>query len=361
VRSVASVTLQLLRSIEEMLLKGATHNIVVRTRAEVALYVLNHKRAHLHDFETRFRISVTINADPTVSGQQPFVIERGEQVHSLEAAKAIAVQPVSVVPEAEEEPEEAAPEEEPAEATAEIEAGERRRRRRRRGRRGEEREPAEFTHETAAEHRVAHIQDDELAEPQEDEAAGVEAEPREREGEISDSERRRRRRGRRGGRRNRRDRDSIAAVDEDGPLEPEIATAVADFDHPPPSDESRQEAPAGFEPVAATPAAESPPAPPEAAVAGEPQPAPSADQPAAAPQPLPPSEPPAPELPRRRSTVREPAAFRIGSGEAPVALPPAAAPAAAPEVEIVTPAPEAAGQPRRTGWWARRLLGGDKH
>src|SRR4029453_10060864 len=42
VRSVSSVTLHMLRMIEEMLLKGATHNLIVRTRAEVALYVLNH-------------------------------------------------------------------------------------------------------------------------------------------------------------------------------------------------------------------------------------------------------------------------------------------------------------------------------
>src|SRR5205085_93045 len=43
VRSVASVALQLVRSLEEMLIKGATHNLIVRTRADVALYVLNHK------------------------------------------------------------------------------------------------------------------------------------------------------------------------------------------------------------------------------------------------------------------------------------------------------------------------------
>ena len=51
VRSVSSVALQLLRSLEEMLLKGATHNLIVRTRTEIALYVLNHKRAHLRDLE----------------------------------------------------------------------------------------------------------------------------------------------------------------------------------------------------------------------------------------------------------------------------------------------------------------------
>ena len=32
-------------------MKGATHNLVVRTRTDVALYVLNHKRGHLRDLE----------------------------------------------------------------------------------------------------------------------------------------------------------------------------------------------------------------------------------------------------------------------------------------------------------------------
>ena len=92
VRSVSSVTLHMLRMIEEMLLKGATHNIVVRTRTEVALYVLNHKRAHLRDLESRFQITITVNADASVGAAQPFLIEKGEQVHSVEAAKALVAQ-----------------------------------------------------------------------------------------------------------------------------------------------------------------------------------------------------------------------------------------------------------------------------
>ena len=95
VRSVSSVALQLLRAIEEMLIKGATHNLIVRTRAEVALYVLNHKRAHLRALEERFRVTLTVSADPTVTGQQSYVVDRGEQVHTVEAAKSIAAaQPV---------------------------------------------------------------------------------------------------------------------------------------------------------------------------------------------------------------------------------------------------------------------------
>src|SRR4029079_16116662 len=98
VRSVSSVSLQLLRAIEEMMLKGATHNIIVRTRTEIALYLLNHKRAHLRTLEERFHITITVNADATIAGQVSYVVEKGEQVHSLEQAKAIAAQPIAAVP-----------------------------------------------------------------------------------------------------------------------------------------------------------------------------------------------------------------------------------------------------------------------
>src|SRR4030088_401462 len=95
VRSVSSVALHLLRMIEEMLLKGATHNLIVRTRTETALYLLNHKRTHLHTLEDRFRIAIIVNADATIAGQLSFVIEKGEQVHSLEQALALALQPAT--------------------------------------------------------------------------------------------------------------------------------------------------------------------------------------------------------------------------------------------------------------------------
>src|SRR5216684_2308984 len=99
VRSVSSVALQLLRMIEETLQRGATHNVVGRTRSDIALYVLNHKRAHLHELERRFQVAITVNADPSIAGQVSYVIEKGEQVHSVEQAKAlVAVQPTSVAP-----------------------------------------------------------------------------------------------------------------------------------------------------------------------------------------------------------------------------------------------------------------------
>ncbi|MFL6809685.1 MAG: Rne/Rng family ribonuclease, partial [Bradyrhizobium canariense] len=103
VRSVSSVALQLLRGIEEVLMKGATHNLVVRTRTDVALYVLNHKRGHLRDLENSFKVTLAVVADATVSGLQSFVIDRGEQVHTLEAAKALlAAQAAATPPQIEE-------------------------------------------------------------------------------------------------------------------------------------------------------------------------------------------------------------------------------------------------------------------
>jgi ribonuclease E len=348
-----------LRSLEEMLIKGATHNLVVRTRADVALYVLNHKRAHLRELETRFRISIAVNADPGVGGQQPFVIERGEQVHSLEAAKAIAAQlpsaPVEIEDEAEEEE---TAEEGPAEvrisADGESERRHRRRRRRRRG--GEDRDPEDAVHEAAAEDAVAHGQDHEVpaAEP------GLEADEAEPEGIESregtpesreESERRRRRRGRRGGRRNRRDRDEAGPYADSGAVEPDLTSAVADFDRP-------WTAPMPNEPVAhdfgEPPLAEPAPRAESSPEVAAPMPLSAAPEPPAAA--IAPAELDAErETPRRRSTVREPAPFVVGTGEAPV---PPAPPSPAPEpgAEVETPE-EDVGQPRRTGWWSRRIMG----
>src|SRR5450631_3944228 len=168
VRSVSSVSLQLLRAIEEMLLKGATHNLIVRTRTETALYLLNHKRAHLRELEERFQLTLTVNADPTVAGQVSYLIEKGEQVHSVEQAKAlVAVQPVSVAPVMDDEDEEAIDEvEEFEEASGNVEEI------------GEARESGEEDHEAGG---------------------GLTAEAAQGEGERNGRKRRRRRRGRRGG------------------------------------------------------------------------------------------------------------------------------------------------------------------
>ncbi|PZM16790.1 Rne/Rng family ribonuclease [Rhizobium tubonense] len=81
VRSQSSVALHVLRGIEEYLLKNTTHDITVRCTPETALYLLNHKRGTIVDYESRFGVSIIIGADSTV-GAQHFAIDRGEPVEN---------------------------------------------------------------------------------------------------------------------------------------------------------------------------------------------------------------------------------------------------------------------------------------
>ncbi len=214
VRSVGSVALQLLRSLEEMLIKVATHSLVVRTRAEVALYVLNHKRAHLRELETRFRIAIAINADGTISGQQPFVIDRGEQVHSVEAARAIAAQPALPAPAVEEDEPDIAEEQVGETEVGETEAAPKRTAARKASRGG----ASAGAGAAAANRATMRSSRANQASPSRrpwsrtrrarTQRSGPEhSSPRHAGDPRGDNERRRRRRGRRGGRRNKRDRE----------------------------------------------------------------------------------------------------------------------------------------------------------
>jgi ribonuclease E len=380
VRSVSSVALQLLRGLEEILMKGATHNLVVRTRTDVALYVLNHKRGHLRDLENSFKVTLAVIADPTVSAQQSFIIDRGEQVHTLEAAKALLAAQVAAYPP---QIEEAFDEEEPfdIEVESEVEtdetegltdeagAGEesggeteadgsprRKRRRRRRGRSGEPRdgaparddnEAARVLFEAAAAPGVI-AEDGETDEDESDEQPG-----QARAEQGPNGERRPRRRGRRGGRRRRGGpEDGLAGsiADELGPAAaPEASSAVADFDGNPAQlpvaqPESESIAP---EPEQ-QPVDRGQPEPARAAMATEADTAQEAERAAA----------------RRRSTVREKVSFVV---DAPPASPSRvshsqpAEPAPAPVPPPAQPAGETATdtQPRRAGWWSRRFGNGE--
>ena len=398
VRSVSSVALQLLRSLEDTLLKGATHNQNVRTRPEIALYVLNQKRAHLRALEERFRITITINADAEIASSVGFAIERGEQVMTPEQARAVAQEyeahPPQLFVEEEPEPAEGEPPEDadaPPERSAEAqqiahdeprddafahesaeatprrhdgeygeqnggEPGGRRRRRRRRGRggrNGEGRDQGQF--------QQRHDQPPDRA-PDEADAPHATAAYQQplREGEFQDPEfargpssgephpgdpqgngdHRRRRRGRRGGRRNRRDRDDRPQFDHQGNEQPRTY-------------EGRNET---FDNNGTAPQTAFPTEPPQPSYAPQPEPDVMQDAPpalqATAPAPAEPAPPP-----RRRSTVREPApSFSVASEPAPLPTPPSSQSAPAAE----TASAEDATKPRRTGWWARRLLGGDK-
>ncbi|WP_456755046.1 MULTISPECIES: Rne/Rng family ribonuclease [unclassified Bradyrhizobium] len=386
VRSVSSVALQLLRGIEEILMKGATHNLVVRTRTDVALYVLNHKRGHLRDLEDAFRVSLSIVADATVHGQQSYIIDRGEQVHTLEAAKALLAAQAAAAPaqvdEADDEEElfeyeaeietdetegladDRAAGEEPGAAEGEGDGQRRKRRRRRRGRGGgsEARDGAQQPRDDGDLMHVLPEGSEAVAagDAEGDEEEGDEQQGAARDDQAGSGDRRPRRRGRRGGRRRRGSGgpdDGLAGSISDElspPPAPEASDAVADFDS-----RDGEQAPSLVqpEPVAAPPEWQ----PVETAVV-EAVAAPAPEAPAAA------AEDTGAEgdrAQRRRSTVREKVSF-ASSPQPEAAAPalvqstaedaaPAHEPAATPE-----PAPAAAAEaPARKGWWSRRFGGGN--
>jgi ribonuclease E len=335
VRSVSSVALQLLRAVEEMLIKGATHNLLIRTRAEVALYVLNHKRAHLRVLEERFRITITVSADPAVTGQQSYVIDRGEQVHTPEAARNLAAQQPQIPASADEAEEDfvttdeqeegaelaaAEPEGEAPREGGEREGGRKRRRRRGRGGRGRSeprRDAQAFTHDTVPEHAIAH--EDHNGGLPEEVSSGQQQSTQDGaqfgEGETREGAHRRRRRGRRGGRRNRQ---------RNGEKPPFQGEAAPESEAQQPDEQPQYER----EPVYAAPVEHHPASPAEELGAA------ASEQ----------------DIRRRRSTIREPVAF---SGEgvlpSPANLPPS------------TPVVSSSGADEPTtpkrGWWGKRLLG----
>ncbi len=378
-RATSSVALLILRAIEDALLKNAQFHLNVKTRTEVALYILNQKRLTLRGIEERFGVTVTIAADDSLHGTNYFTLERGEPAPEggLRAvqAPAEAIEDDYAVDETEEtfEAEEAGEGETETEARdgerdGDREGGRRGRRRRRRGRGRDDRGNGETRVQSDA-------QDGETAESDEQDETAEPAEAGGRPANGGDGDQdggRRRRRGRRGGRRNRRDGEPM-----NGEFSP---GASAD------GEGSTDEA-AGDEPVAAV--AQQPragrrgggeiePAPVEAA-----EPAPkkrgrsrkAAAEPEAQIQPdVQPEvavEAPA-EKPKRgrgrkaaaAEVIPEPEAAQpltatepVVTAEPPAPVAPAPAPAPAPVIE---PEVEDPNRPKRTGWWSRakKAIGG---
>jgi ribonuclease E len=325
-RSVSSVALHLLRALEEQLMKSAANDLIVRTRPDTALYLLNHKRAHLRDLEGRFGVAIIVQSDGSLFGQQYFVVEKGGAASGV--ANPALARPGSEmsfedyndpddlieddVEEEEAEAQEASSgsaesadgdEEQPAQ---QGENGRRRRRRGRRGGRGRDRD--EKPNRDAApraesdggeRHSEAFAGDTQTpaAEGDAHEAQHADGEGQQANG---DAERKRRRRGRRGGRRNRRDRFQNGDQPRDGNQ---------------PDAEGNMIAPAQFDEIDTTAQPEPRMSPPEARP-------PFPENPGTAPQfgteqvASTPAADAESEAPKRRSTVREaPPASRFGDSQ----------------------------------------------
>ncbi len=312
IRSAASVALHVLRSLEDHLLKGVTHNLNVRTRTKVALYILNQKRANLSELEQRFGLFINIVADESVATATHFVLERGDPVGARPVLPT-SIQPTSVQPsqmDADAELDEEVEIEVEAETHEDDEHSsdgqDRKRKRRRRRRRGEGPAGAAALDGASA--------DDETAENAADEVAGEIVSDVEADGEhASEDHPKRRRRGRRGGRRAKRGAAQPAMDEATGlPVEPSESAEPTD-----PADAIAAELTESVPESEAQPAMETPMAEPEPEaetieVAPQPEKRPRRSR-AAAPAPSDESTPePAPQPPETTEASAEPPAKARG-------------------------------------------------
>jgi ribonuclease E len=208
VRSASSIALHVMRSIEEYLLRHSQNNITVRTTVATALYVLNHKRQNLADLETRFGLTISIEADESV-GAQHFAIDKGSI--ALGPVVPLSEAPVLGIvddfdetdPVVEDIDEDADNEAQPGETakSGDNDESSRKRRRKRRRRGGRDRQDVAAGEPGQAVRGDTDSDDADVPAVEGEDAAAAKA--REEENER----RKKRRRGRRGGRKNRRPED----------------------------------------------------------------------------------------------------------------------------------------------------------
>ena len=354
VRATSSIALMILRGMEEALLKNAQFHLNVKTRTEVALYILNQKRLTLRAIEERFGITIMLLADDSLHGTNYFTLERGEPapeggLRTGDIAPVVEEADDDIeVEDFAEEIEEATqstsdePRDEPRGdnrgGERDDENGPRGRRRRRRGR-GRDREfrderPVSQKAGESTESGSENIEDDQEGEL---EPRPVQSNTEEAAGERDG--RRRRRRGRRGGRNNRPDgegfnrevRAEVAATDDNAAMavveEPmaEMISAPEAFAEPAPKKRGRAKK------------VEAETVKPEAA------PELARDTPVVEAEPKPKASRGRAKKSVESEAVTEPVVARV------VAKP-------APEPEI-----EDANRPKRTGWWAKakKAMGGE--
>jgi ribonuclease E len=340
VRSPSSVGLHIIRSIEEFLLRETGFDIVVRTPAASALYVLNHKRSSLADLEYRFGVDISVEADESV-GSAHLVVDKGAPSTRVPMGLKPSALPdfdesdpdLPLEDEVDEEviaedSEADGGEEESAASSESRDNGEKRgkRRRRRRGR-GRENEgaPARAEGDTASE--AGESSDESGEEPN---GASAEASGR------NDGDRKKRRRGRRGGRRGKNEDGTESAEAGAGESADAVTSGPAAEAAPEQAAESAEEAPKPKRSRARKPKAE-----PEAAQAE-----------AIAAEPAPAAEPEAAE-PVKKARARR-TAVKAEAQEAVAASEPAAAPPE-PVLSSSSLEPEAGeGKPRKGGWWQRK-------
>ncbi|WP_410323966.1 ribonuclease E/G [Oceanibaculum nanhaiense] len=230
IRSTDTTALHVLRAIEEEGIRQRASEIAVYVPTQIALYILNQKRAALALIEARYSFEVIIGSDDTLI-PPAFRLERvrqrsAEEQAALEAAAPARIEAPVEIDEDEDEIEESVVQSDAVDAedgprdgaqddTQDGEAREGRRRRRRRpGRGGRDGEPRQLVSDDQAD---SVDSDDDAPADAESESTGEPHAGEPLSAEEEERQRKRRRRGRRGGRRRRRtqeEQDSLAASGE---------------------------------------------------------------------------------------------------------------------------------------------------
>ncbi len=370
VRSTASIALHVLRVLEDTLIKSAVHNLIVSCRSNVALYMLNMKRAHLLEIETRFGVTITVMADDSLSGTTYHMVERGDLAVPPPVPLRPSLVQIDSIPPADLEDEDLLEDEDdvegpaaegesqndvPVEGESEADMQRRRRRRRRRRGRGSDRDssgvdvnapqPSDDALAVVAgfsgaltSTRDATFSDGEVDEFEAEGEDGDEALEAGAERTENGEPRRRRRRSRRGGRN--RGREDEAGTSDSAAAPAEVAAT----EHP---DDRPVRRPGGSWVLK-----EAESAPPDIHAGHEISPMPSADAPSYAPQSFATAPVPVAPVPVAATPVATPAPAPVAA-PAPVVTP-AAMETPAPEPRPVDVLPEApAPEKKKTGWWGR--------
>ncbi len=341
VRSVESRALHVLRQIDESAAKFNHGELVAHLPQDVAVYLLNQKRAQLTDIETRTGVTVAINIDAELTSME-MAITLPDQSESSGASRM------------------------EGDPTAGLEDGDgNKKRRRRRGGRNRRRSDADESETNEGEASNAGSREPQETKPNtsDDEETSAEAQTF---GETSgdddeDKPKRRRRRGRRGGRNRRRpeDGENNSATEDNNSEAPtsdseapegtseapqKIVLEVSSADEPAP-DEAAPDAAPSEEPAAAEASADvlAEPVSSEEVVA---------EEVVAEKAPAKPRKKAAPKAPKKtKAAAAEEAATETPVEEAPKEMATEVATEAAPETS--EQAPEADGADKRKGWWRR--------
>lgn len=350
VRSVESTALHMLRGVEAEAIKGKAAAFTCKVPPEVAIYILNQKRASVLDIEDRYGVSVYIESDHMLKGSD----------HRLETAEARALTrarpslgAVNIESTYHDEADDRADAEAVSDDEADDETGtvtsspdasadddgqKRKRRRRRRRRPGSEGDEASgnddgnATDDNKPEASASESTDD----SEESEADRLEAQPRgdETQADADERMRKRRRRGRRGGRRNRRrTEEGDATTSEAGSSADDTASTSDDDASAKPAKKEQQEEPillsySRDEIITGQADDKSESTPVEAEVEAKPEPE---AEPVTAKEEEPAAAVPEPEM--AEATTAPAAKSNNGGGDTP---------------------PDSEAKPARRGWWQRR-------